>query len=339
MDEISNKNHEPVVMYTKFGSHLYGLSTPDSDTDYKGIFLPNRDDLLLQRAPRTQSWSTGDNNDRNTSEDVDNEFFALHEFVRQALKGETVAIDMLHAWQDCGRYGFMDRRHLTYVPNDKFPIWRDLVENRTSFYTSSMKSYLGYVRKQAAKYGVKGSRLECAEQVLNKMSKLVNVPNQTVRMYEIMDLLPQNEHAFITEKDGKEFYSVCERLIEPTAKINYAYGVVNKIVDNYGERAKQARDNKGIDWKAISHALRGGYQMRHILKYGDFDYPLPESDHLLKVKHGELDFQTNVKPELEALVENVNKLAEQTSLPAHNDHKSWNQWVIDVYDKYVIGVS
>jgi len=28
-----------------FGSHLYGTDTPESDKDYKGVFMPARDDI------------------------------------------------------------------------------------------------------------------------------------------------------------------------------------------------------------------------------------------------------------------------------------------------------
>lgn len=29
-----------------FGAHLYGTATPESDLDYKGIFLPAKEELL-----------------------------------------------------------------------------------------------------------------------------------------------------------------------------------------------------------------------------------------------------------------------------------------------------
>lgn len=34
-----------------FGSHLYGTSTENSDTDYLGVFIPSREEILLQRCP------------------------------------------------------------------------------------------------------------------------------------------------------------------------------------------------------------------------------------------------------------------------------------------------
>lgn len=39
-----------IIMETVFGSHLYGLNTPTSDKDYKGIFLPHPRDILLGKA-------------------------------------------------------------------------------------------------------------------------------------------------------------------------------------------------------------------------------------------------------------------------------------------------
>ncbi|QQV91959.1 hypothetical protein vBKpMFBKp34_100 [Klebsiella phage vB_KpM_FBKp34] len=60
-----------IVMETIFGSHLYGLNTPNSDTDYKGIFIPDAKDILLGKAPKTIQSSTGDKHSKNTKDDID----------------------------------------------------------------------------------------------------------------------------------------------------------------------------------------------------------------------------------------------------------------------------
>jgi predicted nucleotidyltransferase len=36
-----------IIVKMKFGAHLYGTATSDSDLDYKGIFLPTKEQLLL----------------------------------------------------------------------------------------------------------------------------------------------------------------------------------------------------------------------------------------------------------------------------------------------------
>jgi predicted nucleotidyltransferase len=38
-----------LVVEMRFGSHLYGTDTPDSDVDLKGVYLPEARDILLQR--------------------------------------------------------------------------------------------------------------------------------------------------------------------------------------------------------------------------------------------------------------------------------------------------
>ena len=88
-------------------------------------------------------------------------------------------------------------------------------------------------------------------------------------------------------------------------------------------------DNNNIDWKAVSHALRAGYQFRSIFIDGDFEYPLKESQFVLDVKQGKLDFTSQVQVELETLVEEVNELSSKSNLPENINTSYWDQWLID----------
>ena len=38
-----------LIVKMKFGSHLYGTDTEDSDVDYKGVFLPAKKEILLNK--------------------------------------------------------------------------------------------------------------------------------------------------------------------------------------------------------------------------------------------------------------------------------------------------
>ena len=42
-----------LVVKMKFGSHLYGTSTPLSDIDYKAVYIPEARDIILQRIQGT----------------------------------------------------------------------------------------------------------------------------------------------------------------------------------------------------------------------------------------------------------------------------------------------
>jgi hypothetical protein len=108
---------------------------------------------------------------------------------------------------------------------------------------------------------------------------------------------------------------------------------LKKIYDSYGARAQAAKENKGVDWKAMSHALRAGYQARDIYANGDFEYPLVETQFILDVKRGLLDYTTQVAPVLEDLVDEVNELSESSTLQSKVDRNKWDNWLLWVYDE------
>jgi hypothetical protein len=317
---------KPVVKML-FGSHLYGLNTPSSDKDYKGIVLPTKEQILFGQANFAMSESTGDDKSKNSSEDVDTEMFSLQKFIDLACKGETVAIDMLHAPKS--------------AIIESSEIWDWLVENRHLFYTKNMKAYLGYVRKQAAKYGVKGSRLAVMEEAINVAKESIeSVVHEVVG--DILEYLPIGEYSSIVETEhpsvGKQvFYEICGRKFQNTLKIPMFIDQLQKIYDSYGERAKLAQRNEGIDWKAISHALRAGYQLQYIYQDGEFSYPLPETQYLLDVKQGKLDFTTNVQLEIEALVDKVSRLADNSDYPNKVDRKYFNKMIYEIHEGIVLG--
>jgi predicted nucleotidyltransferase len=66
-----------IIVKMKFGAHLYGTTTPDSDVDFKGIFLPTKEALLLGRVPKSHNYSTGQDESRNTKNDIDIELYSF----------------------------------------------------------------------------------------------------------------------------------------------------------------------------------------------------------------------------------------------------------------------
>ena len=307
-----------------FGSHMYGLDTPNSDMDYKGIYLPELDDLLLGTAAKNISHSTGNDDSKNTADDIDDDWYSLGEFLKLATKGETVALDMLHVNPDLVS---------VEIDPDYGYIWEELVSNRHKFYTKNLKAYMGYVKRQAAKYGLKGSRISAMREAIAALNK---VPGNEIPLYTIWDSLPENEYAHKIELPGandvmNNFYEVNGKKYQDTNTIEYTLERIEKALSGYGARALLAEKNEGVDWKAVSHALRAGYQLRGVLQNGLFGYPLAETEFLRGVKSGELDYKTEVSPVLEALVEEIDELVLTADLPDKVDTKHWNNWLLDVY--------
>lgn len=304
-----------VICKGVFGSHLYGLSTPTSDVDYKGIYMPTATQILLGTAPKTIDVSTNKGNTKNSSEDIDESYYSFQYFIENALKGETFAIDMLH----------MDN-------TIKYNIyWEYLVDNRKRFYSKDMKAFVGYAQRQAAKYSIKGSRLAFLEEVVSILSVL---PKDD-KLAEHIDKLPLGEFSSIKENSEGLYWLAVSKMFYFSTPIYHVVDSLSKIQKGYGKRAEQARDNKGVDWKAISHAFRAAYQLRDIFENGDFEYPLKETNFLKQVKAGELDFLTEVQGELEKVIDQVKELAELSDLPDKVD-RTWADNLVFLAHKEII---
>jgi len=243
-----------LIMKCLFGSHLYGLQTPSSDKDYKGIYLPERDNLLLGNYAKHYSQSTGDNKSKNTADDIDVEIFSLPYFIELACKGETVAIDMLHA--DISNVQSSAESYEDYL-SWSVGIWKELLAERTKFYTKDMKSYVGYARKQANKYGVKGSRMGDVEKVINWLRFSKNEEQRfTTTIRQVYTQLPTSEFIKLVSQDTKQgelrFYEICGRKYQDTLTLEQLLAHAQGIYDEYGDRAKMAKLDLGVDWKAVT---------------------------------------------------------------------------------------
>jgi hypothetical protein len=300
-----------ILAETLFGSHLYGLATESSDKDYKGVILPTSREILLGNCSYHVDKSTSNQNTKNISSDIDRSYYTLSYFINLALKGETVAIDMLHG----------DPSFLIHTSD----VWEFVVENKHRFFTKSMKSYVGYCRKQAARYGVKGSRVGELEKIIGFLE------NQTGVVGELE--FPDTEFGRWVDYKGNRYYEFAGSKFQDNLKIGYMLDTLNKIYGNYGERSKLAKENLGVDWKAISHGIRAGYQARDIFLKGGFEYPLKETNFLMDVKAGKLDFVTEVEPEFNRISAEVMLLSEVSEYPEVADRGFWDDFLVEVHLK------
>ncbi|WLY86571.1 RNA repair pathway DNA polymerase beta [Escherichia phage 348Ecol098PP] len=316
------------IMKGYFGSHLYGTSTPESDVDFKEIYVPHARDILTGNVKEHMSKNTNNTSSKNTKDDVDHELYSLKYFFKLAADGETVALDMLHTPPSL------------VVKSDLPDVWKYIQDNRSRFYTTNMKSYLGYVRKQASKYGVKGSRLAVLRQALKRSNEWGQYFDNgaVIRLSHMKNVLPVGEFASWVEteneKTGKQtFYNLLDRKFQDTLTNKEFNAILVKLEENYGERARKAEANEGIDWKALSHACRGGLQLLEIYKTDDLVYPLQDAPFILDVKLGKHTFKT-VQEFLEDIVDQVEQASEQAAkngMQQKVDMSFWDDFLEQVY--------
>lgn len=321
------------IVRIKFGSHLYGTATPMSDLDFKSVFVPSRRDILLQRVKdNISSHRSKTEGEKNYAGEVDEEAYSLQRYLGLASEGQTVALDVL----------FAPQWTMTQKPTWE---WREIEQNRHRLITRKSAAFLGYCRQQANKYGIKGSRVTAARTALDILVDAVETHGTVAKLVEIegqlVDAVSQHKHMALLNIEGStdingvrrtvRHWEVCNRKMPLTQTIKSAQEVIHRVVEEYGHRARQAESNQGVDWKALSHAVRVGRQAIELLQTGYITFPRPEADHLKAIKLGEIAYQP-IAEEIEKLLESVEHEAERSNLPDHADTLWIDDFVERVHD-------
>ncbi len=323
-NEISPMN---IIVKMKFGSELYGTVTETSDTDIKGVFIPDWETILLGTSPKVLNYNIKESHTlKNQKGDVDIELYSLHQFIKLANEGQTVALDMLH------------------VPDNMLlqtsQIWKHIVSEKHRFYTKNLKAFVGYARKQSFKYSIKGNRLSDSKRVVEFLESMINEKNNILEktIAGVWGFLPEGEHIskFYNPKNGLLEYEVCGKKVQETVTWEYALNVFKRYYEAYGKRAELAAKNEGIDWKSVSHAIRAATEVKQLLTEKTITFPLSNAEYLIKVKKGELDYLTEVGPVLESMMEELEILTEESDLPNRSDVRYWRQFIIDTIMKFYI---
>lgn len=294
----------------RFGSHLYGTNTPFSDYDEKGVFLESLENIVLGRSSKTKRQTTSNDRVRNQAGDEDYEYKELRSFLKEAMDGQTYALDML----------FCNSENTLETSSE----WQFIQSNRSKLVSKNVKPFIGYCRQQAGKYGLKGSRLGDLERVL-----------MLLKAYEQDQPLSQ---AFVPESEFVKYYSdgkvdyleVLGKKYQVTTLTKRVLESLRLLHSKYGERSKLAQENEGVDWKAVSHAYRCMFEVKRLLETGEIVFPLPEREYVLKVKRGELSWP-RLNEELPVLMDELEKLAVASSLPDQPDRKFWDGFILETY--------
>jgi hypothetical protein len=305
----------------KFGSHLYGTATPESDLDYKGVHVPAARDILLQRAaPVLGAKVKAREGVRNAPGDVDDESYALHRYLQLLAEGQTVAIDMLFApeWACVGVV---------------HPLWRHIQLNAERLVTRKSAAFVGYCRTQANKYGIKGSRVAAAKRAMDFFVERLEALGPQARIVEVAAQLPPlcvDEHTKLVEQprktsgqlvlelDTEVFFECCNRKVSYGNTIKAAWEMYKRVYDEYGARARLADTNEGVDWKALSHAVRVGQEALELLGTGRVTFPIKNAGFLLDIKKGLLPYSA-VAHEIEHLLDQVEAASKVSTLREEPD--------------------
>jgi hypothetical protein len=304
------KAHDATLLFLSvFGSHLYGTDIPGtSDVDVRGIFLPSLRSLALNDAPHSLHSSTGDKESRNSAEDTDIDLWSLQHWLLDLLPaGDTGALDLFFApsHEAC-------TLHRCRTLDDVFAHPELLIN------MESGKSYAAYSLGQARKYGIKGSRVGALRRVWHWLEENGGQYHPTERLLPFMEGMVArcDDDRFCRVEETREgmALNLCGKLHMGKIRMEEFAHRVQADMQRYGVRAQEAERNQGIDFKALSHAVRALYQMEELLQKGRIIFPLRQREELRDIKHGKRPWQ-----ELEPYI--LNKLQEVEQLQSSAPHK------------------
>ena len=295
---------EKILFKCYSGSKLYGTNNENSDTDIKGVFLPDFEDLILGKAPKCYQFSTSDSEKKNSKDDIDECYYSLHYFFELLSKGDTNALDLLFAYTNYEQV-IIDT-----------PEWSEIVENKDKLLTKNMKAYMGYCKHQCFKYSVKGEKLNNLKKFANFLSRknsccwadngdntlywclnselkgdinnkvlekyIPKVGEERIKFTEI----DFGENCYIERANNKEVYLVIyDAKFQLQDWCENCFNKVEKAIHSYGERAKKAQENNGVDLKAISHAIRVSLQVEELLYSKTLRFPLKDANFVKSIKY------------------------------------------------------
>lgn len=349
---IYNPQVDNLVVAVTYGSHLYGTSTPTSDHDFKAVYLPSLEDLILAKAPKVLRFRFDkDGNTVGESESMpDNGYEAEHtpvqKFVHDYLGGQAYAVETVFA--------VIQGAHLKHLPpvgtlgSRRGCAFEALCHKLVKQYTHrNVNGMVGFAVKQTFDYVHRGQRLNAAKAVLDTLKRSLefftangeNQPN-LIRL--------DSPVSYMKCEDGAEPEMVTETLLDSVAretvlelgstvnngrkmrtlKLNgreyletttlpHLINAVEKLCDQYGERSTRASETD-VDWKSLSHAVRVYQQVIELLNTGFVTFPRPNAAELLEIKSGKVAL-ADVKDLLAGLDDEVNALLKVSTLPEVND--------------------
>nr|MDE5833072.1 nucleotidyltransferase domain-containing protein [Desulfovibrio sp.] len=295
--DLCEANDSRLLYLTVFGAELYGTATGSSDLDARGVFLPSLRSIVLGQDKRSLRYSTGQAAARNTARDMDIDLWSLSYWTLTLLPGgDTGALDLLFS---------PSNEKLVLL---RSPLLDPVFANPLKFLDlANNRAFARYSLSQAKKYGVKGSRLGTIKAVWKWLEETKTNGKLGPYIDDIVKAADNPRYCFAKDGDSGQDLVLCGKIHVAGVKMDEFRERVRRDMDRYGSRAKAAEENQGVDYKALSHALRALDQMDELLLTGRIKFPLATRERLIQVKKGAIPWI-----ELEPII--LAKLAETDRL-------------------------
>ena len=331
--EFQTQYNYKIVYITQYGSKLFGTDNVNSDTDYKGIFIPSARDVLLKKDIEHYNYTSGENNSKNGKEDVDLQLYSIYKWFNLLKKGETGALDLL----------FSLFREDTQVYNDE-AFTSIMKENYTKFYNRHLHSFVGYCVGQSKLYNVRGERFAELHEFVEYFAhidkkkyglKLEEVFEEIENIFEsktfkyvkfILASVSRGNHAY---KEGM-YVEVLGKRFSGTVSVAYFSEKILAMEAQFGNRARAS--STGVDWKALSHAVRVIDEVEELLDEWFITFPLLNRDYIKSVKEGNEKLE-EVMNYIDIKLDVVQEKLEKSNLPEKSDEVFIEELILELLNR------
>lgn len=353
-----------LIYLSQYGSHLYGLNTENSDLDFRGIYIPTLDDIILHKDKdeineEVTLWEIRDSNRENPTYyieepkvlinswyvrevKVDIKIFSLQKFIQLCSKADTNALDLLFSIE-CN----LVEKYIDYKVNVLDSImWNIFINRNKLINTDRLESPITYAFKQAEKYSIKGTRYKIMQDILVTINRILfndyGMPIHENKNLQIKDCIKEfecffdNKHVKIDELDNKgkleKYLYICGVQHQFNLEIvKFKERLEEKINKEYtSQRTKQAAD--GNDWKALSHAIRILLEVKQLLEDGIITFPCIENIFLLRIKQGKISREV-IDEFFNKELSNILEKVQSNELNWSYDEEFWNDFILSEIDK------
>jgi hypothetical protein len=150
---------------------------------------------------------------------------------------------------------------------------------------------------------------------------------QMVLGLDVKECMVKNARGGLEDSPGLD---VCGKQYPLTNSWHTIVMSVRGQLDNYGDRVKEF-DGEGVDWKALSHAIRITEQVLELCQYGKLTFPRPNARFLLDVKSGNVPL-AEATAYLEHAFQEVDAVVSTSTLQERTPtlDAEFEQWKLDV---------
>ena len=271
-----------LLFLIKAGSHFFDLNSPNSDSDFRGIYMPSEKEFYEGEA-RRRFWErkTLEGNKtgvKNTKDDVDFYLYSFTFFLDLIKRGDFNSMEMLHAPQD-----------KILIDSGEIRVMREFRQN---ILVNDISAFLGFIKKEYRRYGININHYKIQEDLANFLRKY---PVHT-RLNSIWEDIKEygaenNQIIFTTSLTGNNnrvpTLKVAQRFYQNTVTTDYIVKAIGTRLKRYGHRQKNMAAS-GVEFKGLYHALRLIYEANDLFDHGEFQIPFNKERHktLKSIKEG-----------------------------------------------------